>query len=153
MKQLLSYRSVTVAAMLALFVLTAQADNVTDNLDPRIRNLLQEEMREIERAMHTILSAIVRGQHDIVQEKGKAIHDSFILAHSLSDTDRRTLRAALPDGFIELDQAFHGLAAELSESAAEQDSAAQLSLFQKMTDSCLGCHQTYTPDRFSRLNQ
>lgn len=153
MKKLRIHHFIIAAAILTLSMLTAQADNATDGLDPRIRNFLQEEMTEIESAMHTILSAIVHGQHDIVQAKGKAIHDSFILARSLSEEDRRALRAALPDGFVELDQAFHGLAAELSQSGAEQDSAAQLGLFQKMTNSCLSCHQTYAPDRFSGLAQ
>lgn len=153
MKQLRIHHFIAATMTLTLFMLTAQADNAIDNLDPRIRELLQEEMTEIQGAMHTILSAIVSGQHDIVQQKGQAIHDSFILARALSEEDRRALRAALPDGFVELDQSFHGLAAELSKSGAERDSAAQLDLFQKMTDSCLSCHQTYAPDRFSGLIQ
>jgi len=54
-------------------MVAAEAENATDDLDPRVRGLLQEEMREIEAAMQTILSAIVRGQHDVVQEREKLL--------------------------------------------------------------------------------
>lgn len=152
MKLLRTRHCWAMAIMLVLITQTAEAENATEGLDPRIRGLLQEEMRAIEGAMQSVLSAIVRGQHEVVEERGQAIHDSFILAQSLSEEDRRTLRAALPGGFVELDKAFHGLAAELSESGTQEDSAAQLDVFQQMTESCLQCHQTYAPDRFKRLS-
>lgn len=142
---------IIVAMVFILVMVTAQAENATDDLDPRIRNLLLEEMTQIDAAMQIILSAIVRGQHGTVKEKGQAIHDSFVLARSLSEEDRKRLRAALPEGFLELDQAFHGLAADLAESGVEEDTPAQLDLFQQMTESCLRCHQTYAPDRFTGL--
>jgi hypothetical protein len=153
MKALRIRHYIITAAISALVMVAAEAENATDDLDPRVRGLLQEEMREIEAAMQTILSAIVRGQHDVVQERGQAIHNSFIMAQSLSEEDRRSLRAALPDGFVELDQAFHALAAELAERGAEKDTSTQINLFQQMTESCLQCHRSYASERFSGLRQ
>lgn len=136
-----------------LTVLPAQAEDVTSELDPKLRGLLQKEMIGIESAMKEIYSAIIRGNHDVVEKKGQAIHDSFILAQELTDADRKALKAAVPMAFLKLDQKFHGQAAELSEAGSEKNTRKQKQLFDRMTNSCVSCHSRFVNERFSGLGK
>lgn len=126
----------------------ASAQDVTAELPPEVRSLLQKEMVEIDAAMQVIHGAIVRGEHEVVEKQGKAIHDSFILQQSITPEQRTALKAAVPDGFLQLDQGFHALAARLSDSGGRKDTAAQLQLFGQLTQACVSCHSRYVSERF-----
>lgn len=141
--------------LLSLTLLTqpVAAQDVTTELPEEVRALLQEEMVQVQAAMKSIHGAIVRGQHEVVREKGQAIHDSFILKQSMTPDMRQTLKAAAPKEFLKLDQKFHKLAARLSESGKEEETGKQLEIFGKMTQACVTCHSRYVSDRFDGLRQ
>lgn len=141
------------ALLIVISTAPALAEDVTPELNPKLRGLLQKEMVGIEAAMKEVYSAIIRGNHEVVQEKGQAIHDSFILAQELTDEDRKALKAAVPKGFLKLDQAFHKQAAKLAESGQQQKTRQQKKLFDQMTESCVACHTQYVDERFSGLKK
>ncbi len=131
---------------------SASAQDVTAELPPEVRSLLQREMVQIDAAMKSIHGAIVRGDHDVVEKQGKAIHDSFILQQSITPEGRKALKNAVPEGFLQLDQGFHALAAQLSDSGGRKDTAAQLKIFGQLTQACVTCHSHYVYERFGGLD-
>jgi len=56
---------------LTLVAVPAAAEDVTSDLNPKLRALLQKEMIGIETAMKDIYSAIIRGNHELVNEKAR----------------------------------------------------------------------------------
>lgn len=139
---------ITLLLGLAISTSSLAAEPVTPKLTDNLSKLLREEMRSVQAAMSTTHSAIVMGQHESVAENAQQIHDSFILTQELTDQDRKDLMSAVPDGFIELDEEFHQLAASLAEAGRNSDTNAQHRLFSEMTDNCLECHSSYVYDRF-----
>lgn len=141
------------AALCLLLSSPALAEEpVTPKLTDKLRQLLQEEMRAIQTAMTSIHTAMVLGQHHTVAEQARQIHDSFILKQSLTEQDRRDLKAAVPAGFIALDQEFHELAASLENAGRNKESQEQGRLFSSMTHSCIECHGKYVSDRFPAVH-
>ena len=140
-------------AMAAILMTTSvQAEDVTSKLNPKLRGLLQQEMIGVETAMKQVYSAIIRGNHEVVQDKGQAIHDSFILEQELTAQDRKDLKAAVPKPFLKLDQTFHRQAEKLAEAGREKNTRKQKQLFDRMTNSCVSCHSRFVNERFSGLN-
>ncbi|GGY78499.1 cytochrome c [Marinobacter zhanjiangensis] len=140
-----------VAALLFGMTLTASslaAEPVTPKLTDKLSSLLQKEMRSVQAAMTAIHSAMVMGQHEKVAENAQQIHDSFILAQSLTKQDRQDLMAAVPEDFVKLDQEFHQLSASLAEAGRNENTGQQHKLFGEMTRNCIQCHSTYVSDRF-----
>lgn len=136
---------------LAISLTSVASEPVGPDLTPKIRGLLINEMIQVELAMHEVFSAIAQGQHAIVAEKGQSIHDSFILAQSLTDEDRQDLKAAVPSEFLKIDAYLHELSAALAEAGREEDTSRQVELFGRMTETCVACHSTYVTDRFEGL--
>jgi mono/diheme cytochrome c family protein len=131
--------------------MASAAEPVTPELTPKLDRLLRQEMQAIDRAMGTIFSAIVTGDHTTVADKAERIHASFILKQNLTPADKRDLKAAVPKAFLKLDQAFHRDAAELAEAARAGDARRELAVFQKMGRACVTCHSRYVTDRFPGL--
>lgn len=138
------------ALLLGLAVSTSSlaAEPVTPKLTDKLSRLLQQEMRSVQAAMTTIHSAMVMGQHESVAENAQRIHDSFILAQSLTDEDRQDLMSAVPENFIKLDQEFHQLSASLADAGRSGNTEEQHKLFGEMTRNCIQCHSAYVSDRF-----
>lgn len=136
---------------LSLSTSSLTAEPVTPKLTDKLSQLLQEEMRSVQAAMTTIHSAIVMGQHEDVAEQAQQIHDSFILAQSMTDQDRKDLMSAVPEDFVKLDQEFHELAASLAEAGRSENTEEQHKLFGEMTRNCIQCHSTYVSDRFPNV--
>jgi len=121
-------------------------------LSPKLRGLLVQEMVEIQFAMQVVFSAIVQGNHATVAQQGQAIHDSFIMAQSLTEQDRQDLVASVPEGFLQMDKRFHQLAASLAKAGEQKDTQEQVKVFSWMTESCVACHSRYVTDRFDGLS-
>lgn len=117
-------------------------------LPPNVRALLIEEMNAILGASHTILEAIVRGQHEVVAEQATLIHDSFILEQQMTQADRMALEETAPPSFIEKDEAFHALSERLADAAARRDHPEERRVFAQMLDACAVCHAEHAGDRF-----
>jgi hypothetical protein len=117
-------------------------------LPPNVRALLIQEMNAILAASHTILEAIVRGQHEVVAEQATLIHDSFILEQQMTPADRMALEEAATPSFIEKDEAFHALSEQLAKAAARSDHPAERRIFAQMLDACADCHAEHASDRF-----
>ena len=146
-------RAIVSAAMLASLALSGAvaAEPVGPDLTDKLRGLLVKEMVEVEMAMKETYSAIIQGRHDEVAQKGQAIHDSFILEQSLTKQDRQDLKAAVPEGFLQIDERLHQLAATLAEAGKQKDTQTQVNTFNRMTESCVACHSRYATDRFEGL--
>lgn len=125
--------------------------NVADKLPPNVRTLLIQEMQAVLTATQTILEGIIKGQHDLVAEKAEGIHNSFILKQKMTSEDRKALKAAVPEAFLQLDRTFHKLSADLATAARAGDQAQEQDLFGQMMESCTGCHSRYAGKRFSGL--
>ncbi|MFE8071042.1 hypothetical protein QQM79_08275 [Marinobacteraceae bacterium S3BR75-40.1] len=124
------------------------AEPVTPKLTDKLDRLLRQEMRSVQSAMGTIHTAMVTGQHEKVAENAQQVHDSFILQQSLTEQDRKDLKSAVPQGFIELDKRFHALSGQLAEAGKQEDTRKQRQLYDQMTGNCIQCHATYVSDRF-----
>lgn len=136
---------------LGLSAASVAAEPVRPDLTPKLQGLLKKEMIQIELAMQEVYTAMLQGKHGVVAEKGQSIHDSFILEQSLTDQDRQDLKAAVPQEFLQMDGYFHKLSASLAEAGRAQDTARQLEVYRRMTESCAACHSAYVTDRFEGL--
>lgn len=117
-------------------------------LPPNVRAMLLEEMAAVLGATQMILDALVRGEDATVAEEAQAIHDSFILEQQMTDADMQALLAAAPPEFVELDGAFHQLAADLAEAARAGEQARQRGLFGEMVEACAVCHARFAANLF-----
>ncbi|MDT8408968.1 MAG: hypothetical protein RQ741_05160 [Wenzhouxiangellaceae bacterium] len=153
--QIVTSKNHTLSGLLALGIALSStamaAEPVTPKLTETLDLLLRQEMRSIQAAMGQIHSAIVMGQHDDVANQAQQVHDSFILKQSLTQKDREDLRAAVPDGFLQMDQEFHELAAALAKAGRNKDTGNEYRIFNQMTRNCVECHNTYVSDRFPDL--
>lgn len=126
--------------------------NIGEQLPPKIRGLLIEEMQAILEASQKIQAAIVQGFHEIVAKEAQAIHDSFIMEQQMTDEDEQALLAILPKDFLEQDEALHELSAKLAEAGRDQNTALQLQRFSEMNQGCVDCHRKYASARFPGLS-
>lgn len=126
-------------------------NNMGQKLPADVRVLLIKEMSAIEEAKKDILGAIVRGEHERVEQLAQGIHDSFIMKQEMTAGQRQALKKAVTQSFIKKDKAFHKLAAELSQAAKERDSEKQVRKFSKMLDACVQCHSQHAQNRFPEL--
>lgn len=126
--------------------------NVASKMPAHVRQLLIQEMNAVLDASKRILDALVRGQDDVVAENTQAIHDSFILRRQMTPEDKQALLEAVPEAFVERDQAFHEVSARLAEAAREKDTARQLRLFNDMVGACVECHSRHATERFPALS-
>ena len=137
------------AAFLAGTAAFAQeAEPVTPDLTPKLRQLLRQEMQAVLGASREILDALVIGDHAVVADRARQIHDSFILEQALTEQDRQDLMAAVPPEFVQLDGSFHELAARLAEAARAEDHTLQARTFGEMVESCVACHSRFATDIF-----
>ncbi|HET6522560.1 MAG TPA: hypothetical protein VFG47_22460, partial [Geminicoccaceae bacterium] len=144
------FRMVLVAGALLVGTVAhgQEAEPVPSQLTPRLRELLQQEMQAILSASHEILDAVVTGDHAVVADRAQRIRESFIMEQSLTEQDQADLMAAVPPDFIELDEAFHGLAASLAEAGRAADEALEARYFGQMVESCVACHSRFATDVF-----
>jgi hypothetical protein len=154
---------VAVSALVLIFVITTssmateqqvgskEVSPVSPKLTPKLQGLLRQEMLSIDAASKEILSALVAGEDQRVTELAQQIHDSFILAQSMTAEDKKELLGAVPEGFVTRDRAFHRIAAALAKAGREGDHAEQQVEFSRMIDACYSCHTLYATDRFPDL--
>lgn len=150
-KKLIAATAFSLACLLGGTASLYAQEAVGPRLTPKLKGLLVKEMQAVLGAQQTILKAIVQGEHETVAQQARQIHNSFILKQSLTPEDRKDLQAAVPEGFILTDRAFHEAAAALADAALMGDSEAQLDQFAKMNNFCLTCHSRYAVDRFPGL--
>lgn len=124
------------------------AEPVAPKLAPKLQKLFAEEMVAILQASQQIIAALAAGDHTAVAKNAQAIHDSFILDKNLTAQDRHALETAVPPAFLELDGAFHQMAAKLAEAARRKDLDLQHYYFSRMLESCQTCHAKYATDKF-----
>jgi len=124
---------------------------VGSSLPPKLRALLIQEMLALSEASKQIVDALVRGQDDVVAENAQGMHDSFIMAQEMSEEDEHALHSALSHAFIERDEAFHELSAQLADAARAGDRSKQRVLFAEILDACVACHAAHATDRFPSL--
>jgi len=124
------------------------AEPVGPKLTPALQGLLQKEMVSVHGASQDILTATVEGNDERVAKLAQQIHDSFILKQSMTPEDKADLIAAVPEGFVKMDKAFHELAAELAQAARDKDRKRQHDTFGRMIEACSSCHAQYATDRF-----
>lgn len=127
----------------------AQAvEPVSPKLTPKLQDLLRKEMLSVNDASQEILAALVTGDDARVAELAQQIHDSFILRQSMTPADKADLIAAVPQGFVQQDRAFHEIAATLAQAARSGDRAQQKQQFDRLIGACSACHTLYATDRF-----
>jgi hypothetical protein len=138
------------AAYVALggLALAQSAEPVWPKLTPKLQELLQKEMMSVHEASQEILTATIAGNDERVAELAQRIDDSFILEQSMTPEDKADLMAAVPEGFVKMDRAFHEISAKLAQAAREKDKAGQHATFARMIEACSACHSQYATDRF-----
>ncbi len=117
-----------------------------------VRLLLQQEMREIQKAMKMIFDAYAVGDYKTIADLAGKIKESFILKQKLSQQQKHALHKGLPHGFLKKDIDFHYSAGMLKRVATEQNQELVGFYFHKLADACLSCHQKYAKHRFPSLD-
>lgn len=121
------------------------------DLSPDLRNLLSQEMLQLQKGMIEILPLYVSGRWAEIVSIASKMEVSYVLNQSLSEEQKHELHSKLPNAFIELDQQFHYLSGML-EHAAKMEKAELVGFyFSKMSEICVSCHTQYATHRFPAL--
>ncbi|MCP3980291.1 MAG: hypothetical protein GY716_13385 [bacterium] len=120
-------------------------------LSPKLRALLNEEMRLIDGGMGDLASAISIGDWSSVAKTAHKIEQSFIIKQKLTEKDAAELHDKLPAGFLEMDHAFHRTSGKLAHAATAHDAELVNFYVHRMLDLCVNCHAKYAPNRFPGL--
>ena len=124
------------------------------NLDSaKLSGLIQEEMKVIARALNEIVQAVVIGEHLIVAEQSRIIHQSFVLEHSGNSEETDKLIASLPQAFVALDRKLHRSAKKLAEAARGQKIDTERYYLSEMIENCVQCHKLFATHRFPSLGK
>ncbi|TKB06395.1 cytochrome c [Desulforhopalus sp. IMCC35007] len=121
------------------------------HLSHDLKEVLNQEMNEIEKGMMAIIPAIAAGNWQALAQLAQKIKDSFILKQKLTEDQMQELHHSLPSGFIEMDQEFHTTAGKLAHAAHQSDGELVNFYFYKLHSQCMSCHAKYAPKRFSNL--
>lgn len=142
--------AITCLACMTMFTsarVAAEPQPISASLNPRLNQLLTEEMRSIRQAMGQIFNGIVVGDSSVVANMAEQIHNSFILMRQLTDKDKKDLNA-LPPEFLHMDGEFHATAQKLAVAGKHKDLELQRYYFARLTESCVACHSRYVTDKF-----
>lgn len=123
-----------------------------ESLSPKLRNLLTEEMRALQKGMMSIIPAYAAGDWSEIKAISDKMKNSYILQKNLSDKQIKELHSTLPDSFIKLDQQFHYLSGMLSHAAEMKKSELVGFYFSALSNSCIECHTQYATHKFPGLS-
>lgn len=118
-------------------------------LPPALLELLRAEMREITAGTQSMAVALVTGDWASIAETSTRIRDSYIMQQQLTPEQIETLERALPDGFQQLDRAFHGRAERVGAAATAHDAERVAYELSRLLETCAACHAAYAKTRFS----
>jgi len=121
------------------------------DLSPELRNLLSQEMLQLQKGMTEIFPLYISGRWAEIGPIASKMEGSYVLKQSLSEEQMHELHSKLPDGFIELDQQFH-YSSGMLEHAAKMEKAELVGFyFSKMSEICVSCHTQYATHKFPAL--
>jgi hypothetical protein len=120
-------------------------------LSTDIAGLLRKEMLAIQTGMRDLIPAMSAGAWEDVSSIAQNISDSFILKQALTAAQKEELHHVLPQGFIEMDQAFHQSAAMLAHAAELKNPDVMNFYYFKLNTACIACHSKYATQRFPGL--
>jgi len=142
-------KTVTAVLLCAAMAQGAQEGKGVAGLSEGVRDLLSQEMLQIEQGMHAIFSYMVRGEYAPIRQTALQIRDSCIFKKNLTDAQRSELKGALPPAFMELDQSFHEAAGDLAGAAEFGDREGVEEYYTVMAHKCVQCHSTFATHRFT----
>lgn len=123
-----------------------------DSLSAEVRGLLNKEMIALQDGMQEIIPLMAAGETEQIAEIAAKIKHSYILSQQLTRKQKHELHTKLPQGFLVLDQAFHGYAGKLQHAAMENNRELMAFYYYKMTEACATCHSSYAQHRFPKLS-
>jgi len=121
-------------------------------LPPKFKNLLKEEMLQIQDAMQQLVPFLATGNTKAA-DLAEQIHNSFILKKSLSKEELQELISLLPKGFVKLDKAFHSKANDLAAAVRKNDFITGGEIYGEMVSGCISCHSHYALQKFPGLTE
>jgi hypothetical protein len=123
------------------------------HLSHDVKEILNQEMKEIEEGMMEIIPAISAGSWETIVNIAKNIKDSFILKQKLTKPQIEELHHSLTAEFVEMDQNFHATAGKLANAAHQQDGELVNFYYYKLHSQCMTCHSKYASKRFSSFQE
>ena len=127
-------------------------DSEEVKLPPKFKNLLKEEMLQIQDAMQRLVPFLATGNTEAA-DLAEQIHNSFILKKSLSKKELKELISLLPKGFVKLDRAFHTKAKDLAAAVRKNDFITGGEIYGEMVSGCINCHSNYATKLFPGLTE
>ena len=121
-------------------------------LPPKFKDLLNEEMLQIQDAMKSLVPLLATGNTEAA-DLAAQIHNSFILKKSLSKEELQELISLLPKGFVKLDRAFHTKAKDLAAAVRNNDFITGGKIYGEMVSGCISCHSNYASKLFPGLTE
>lgn len=123
------------------------------HLSKELKDILNQEMNEIQDGMMKIIPAISEGNWETIANIAIKIQNSFILKQKLTQKQIEELHGSLSEEFIEMDHGFHSTAGRLVHAAHQQDGELVNFYFYKLHSKCLKCHSKYASERFPNFKK
>jgi hypothetical protein len=139
--------------LVALHVLEAApaASTSVTALSPKLRAALTAEMVAVNEGTMAITRALPIGDWEAVALAADRIRGAYVLENALNAQEKEELERLLPEDFRRRDAEAHGRAALLAAAARAHDGEVATFHFQRLLDSCLGCHVEHATARFPHL--
>lgn len=117
-------------------------------LSSQLRVVLSQEMIALEKGMKEIFSSMIAGDYEKIEKTAGNIKNSFILKQKLTQNQKEELHTKLPEAFLALDNTFHNDAEMLEHVANIKNPELTSFYFNKMTNECVSCHQSFAQEKF-----
>lgn len=117
-------------------------------LSSQLRVVLSQEMIALEKGMKEIFSSMIAGDYEKIEKTAGNIKNSFILEQKLTQNQKEELHSKLPEAFLTLDSTFHKDAEMLEHVANIKNPELTQFYFNKMTNACVSCHQSFAQEKF-----
>jgi len=121
------------------------------NLSPNLRNLLSQEMRQLQKGMIEIYPLYISGKWAEIIPIAKTMKDSYVLKQNLSKEQMHELHLKLSNEFLELDQQFHYLSGMLAHAAKMEKPELVGFYISRMSETCVKCHTKFATHKFPSL--
>ncbi len=134
--------------LIGVVSLNCYSKNEVETLSPELRELLQQEMLEIQKGMQNIIPALASGNYKEVTTVANKINKSFILKQKITKQQKHELKDKLPNAFILKDEEFHKIAGLLSTASRKHNEKLTILYYSKLLMACSQCHSQHAIKQF-----
>jgi hypothetical protein len=121
-------------------------------LSPQSKEKIINEMTQTNQAFNKILGALIIGDHKEIKKNALIIQKLSLHQKSQVQEGVQVDLNQLPPGFVRLSRRLNRITGQLTHGAKNKNLTKEQFLINRMLDTCIRCHQEFSPNRFPGLD-